>query len=80
MTRHTGPMTPDAPLLPGLATDAELAAGRRVIRCGMCGRPLAGREARLRGVGDGCAHKLGTDPTVRQPGRFEVEQDWLFGE
>jgi hypothetical protein len=69
-------MTPDSPL-PGLATDAELAAGRRVVRCGMCGRPLRGREARLRGLGEGCAHKLGGDPAVRAPGRFDVEQDGL---
>lgn len=72
-------MIPDAPL-PGLATDAELAAGRRVIRCGMCGRPLESRQARLRGVGEGCRHKLGADRAVRAPVRFEVEQDGLFGE
>jgi hypothetical protein len=66
--------------LPGLATDEELAAGRRVVRCGMCHRPLESREARLRGLGEGCAHKLGADPVVRRPGRFEVEQDGLFGE
>ncbi|WP_328917258.1 MULTISPECIES: DUF6011 domain-containing protein [unclassified Streptomyces] len=71
-------MTPDAPL-PGLATDEELATGRRVVRCGMCGRPLTGREARLRGLGAGCRHKLGEDATVRRPGRFEVEQDGLPG-
>lgn len=71
-------MTPDAPL-PGLATDDEaLAAGRRVVRCGMCHRPLESREARLRGLGEGCARKLGADPVVRRPGRFEVEQDGLF--
>lgn len=66
----------DAPL-PGLATDAELAAGRAVVLCGMCRRPLRGREARLYGLGDGCRHKLGGGPTVRQPGRFEVEQETL---
>jgi hypothetical protein len=64
--------------LPGLATDEELAAGRRVIRCGMCGRPLTGREARMRGMGEGCRHKLRGDPIVRRPGRFDVEQDGLF--
>lgn len=71
-------MTPDA-LLPGLATDAELAAGRRVIRCGMCGRPLESREARLRGVGEGCRDKLHPDAVVRRPGRFEIEQDGIPG-
>lgn len=71
----------DAPLLPGLATDEELqAAGRRVVLCGMCGRPLKATRARLVGLGEGCAHKLGADGTVRRPGRFEVEQDGLFGE
>jgi len=73
----TGPMTPDAPL-PGL--DNDPAAGRPVIRCGMCGRPLESREARMRGVGDGCRDKLHPDRAVRRPGRFEVEQDGLFGE
>lgn len=72
-------MTPDAPL-PGLDDDEELAAGRRVVRCGMCGRPLTSREARMYGLGEGCRHKLGVDPAVRRPGRFEVEQDGLFGE
>jgi Family of unknown function (DUF6011) len=71
-------MTPDAPL-PGLATDAELAAGRAVVRCGMCGRPLKGREARLWGLGEGCRHKLGGDVIVRRPGRFDVEQDAIPG-
>lgn len=71
-------MTPDAPL-PGLATDEELVAGRRVVRCGMCGRPLTGQTARLRGLGEGCWHKLGADAVVRRPGRFDVEQDQLPG-
>jgi hypothetical protein len=67
----------DAPL-PGLATDEELAAGRSLVRCGMCGHPLTGREARLRGLGEDCAAKLGWRG-VRGPGRFEMEQDGLFG-
>ena len=70
-------MTPDAPL-PGLATDEELAAGRAVVLCGMCRRPLRGRDARLRQLGDDCWHKLGGGPAVRTPGRFEVDQDGLF--
>jgi len=73
---HTDPMPPDAPL-PGLADD-ELAARRPVVRCGMCGRRLTSREARLYGLGDGCRHKLGGGPAVRTPGRFEVEQDGLW--
>lgn len=72
-------MTPNPHPLPGLATDAELAAGRRVIRCGMCGRPLNDPAARLRGVGEGCWHKLRPGPVVRNPGRFEVEQETLPG-
>lgn len=71
-------MTPDPAPLPGLASDAELAAGRRVIRCGMCGRPLESREARMRGVGEVCRDKLHPDRAVRRPGRFDVEQDGLF--
>lgn len=71
-------MLPDPAPLPGLATD-EPTAGRAVVLCGMCGRPLTSREARLRGLGEGCAHKLGADPVVRRPGRFEVEQDELPG-
>lgn len=71
-------MTPDAPL-PGLATDDELAAGRHIIRCGMCGRPLESRQARMYGAGARCRHKLGGDRTVRTPGRFDVEQDPLPG-
>jgi hypothetical protein len=70
-------MTPDPSPLPGLATDDEIAAGRTLVRCGVCGRPLRGRDARLRGVGAGCRHKLDAGPTARRPGRFEVEQDTL---
>lgn len=69
---------PDPAPLPGLATEDEIdAAGRTLVRCGMCGRPLHGRTARLRGLGEGCRHKLQSDPIVRRPGRFEVEQDTL---
>lgn len=71
-------MLPDPAPLPGLATDEELAAGRAVVKCALCGYSLTGREARLRGVGLDCAHKLGLR-TVRGPGRFEVEQDGLPG-
>lgn len=70
---------PDPAPLPGLATEGELAATRAVVRCGMCHRPLTSREARLYGAGEGCRRKLGGDPTVRRPGRFDVEQDELPG-
>jgi hypothetical protein len=74
----TGRPDADAPL-PGLATDEELAAGRAVVKCGMCGRPLTSREARLYGAGADCRRKLGAGPTLRPPGRFDVEQEQLPG-
>jgi Family of unknown function (DUF6011) len=74
--QHHGVMTTDRPL-PGLATDEELSAGRTVIRCTMCGRPLTDRAARIRGLGEGCRHKLTPTPTLRRPARFEVPQDEL---
>jgi len=72
-------MHPDPAPLPGLATDEELAAGRRVVRCRVCGHPLTGRTARTLGLGEDCAAKLGMR-TAPGAGRFEVEQDGLFGE
>ena len=72
-------MTPDPAPLPGLATDEELAAGRRVVLCALCGHPLTDAESRTWGAGERCRRKFGGDPTVRRPGRFEVEQDGLFG-
>lgn len=71
------PVNPTPSPLPGLASDAELVAGRRVVRCGMCNRPLKDRDARLRGAGEHCRAKLGADPIVRTPGRFDVPQDEL---
>lgn len=72
-------MTPDAPL-PGLASDGELlAAGLPVVECEDCHRPLTGREARLWGRGKRCRRKHWDDGTLRRPGRFEVEQDGLWG-
>ena len=68
--------TPTPSPLPGLATDAELAVGRAVVKCRECKHPLTG-QARLRGLGDACAHKLG-HRSVRGPGLFEVEQEGLF--
>jgi hypothetical protein len=68
-------VTPDAPL-PG--TKAET-AGRRVVRCALCGRPLVAAEARRWGLGPECRHKLNPAPTVRRPGRFDVEQEALPG-
>jgi len=62
--------------LPGLVED--LVAGRRAVRCRVCGHPLTGRTARRIGVGGDCAAKPGVRTTPRV-GRFEVEQDGLFG-
>lgn len=69
-------MTTPTPL-PGLPTPAELGAGRTVIRCRECHRPLVG-PARLLGWGDDCALRLGirTAPT---PGRFPAAQEGLPG-
>lgn len=69
MTAHPAP-------LPGLATTAELGAGRRVVECEECHRPLKGKDARMRRLGRDCAHKLG-QRDVRGPGRFDVEQETL---
>ncbi len=63
--------------LPGL--DDNPAAGVPVVRCRMCHRPLTTPEARLYRLGPECAHKLGGDPVVRRPARFEIEQDQLPG-
>jgi hypothetical protein len=56
---------------------AELAAARAVIRCRECHRPLGG-DARLRGIGDDCALRLGIRIAPR-PGRFPAAQDGLPG-
>jgi hypothetical protein len=58
--------------------DAPPGGGLRRVRCGLCGRLLTGRLARLRGVGDGCWAKLQerTAPTLA---RREVEQETLPG-
>lgn len=76
-TGDAAPPAAPAPL-PGLATDEELvAAGRRVVRCGLCGRELTNREARMWGLGEGCRHKMDAGRVLRRSGRFEVEQDEL---
>jgi hypothetical protein len=72
-------MSPDPSPLPGLATDAELAAGRRVVKCRDCGRPLVGREARSWGRGRRCRGKHVLSGTAPAPGRFEMEQETLPG-
>lgn len=65
--------TDPAPL-PGL----EPTEGRAVVPCRLCGHPLTAREARLWGLGRDCRRKLGLD-TAPGIGRFDVEQDGLFG-
>ncbi|MFJ2630885.1 DUF6011 domain-containing protein [Streptomyces sp. NPDC087422] len=67
-------MTPAPAPLPGLPE--TVAAGLRVVRCGLCGHPLKDAVSRRRGMGDDCRRKLG-ERTVRGPGRFQIEQDTL---
>jgi Family of unknown function (DUF6011) len=69
-------MTTPVPL-PGLPPPADLAAGRAVIRCRKCHRPLTG-DARSSGIGDDCAHNLGIRIAPR-PGRFPAAQDGIPG-
>jgi hypothetical protein len=69
-------VTADPAPLPGLPE--VVAAGRPVVECRDCGRPLTGREARSWGRGRACRHKHG-DWTIRRPGRFDIEQDGLPG-
>jgi Family of unknown function (DUF6011) len=71
MTAHPVP-------LPGLATMAELAAGRAVVECEECHRPLTAREARLWGLGRDCRRQRG-ERTAPGVGRFDVEQEALPG-
>ncbi|MDI5964345.1 DUF6011 domain-containing protein [Streptomyces sp. SL13] len=65
---------PDDPsLLPGPPPGQ-----RALVTCRLCGRPLTGRAARLRGVGDGCLAKL-HERTAPRPPEQPVEQDPLPG-
>ncbi len=48
------------------------------VACRMCGRPLTGRAARRRGLGEGCRAKLAERTAPRPPAR-EVEQEALPG-
>lgn len=69
-------MTTPVPL-PGLPPPADLAAGRAVVECRECHRPLSDPAARLLGIGEDCALKLGVRSAPR-PGRFPAAQDGLF--
>ncbi|HBF83336.1 MULTISPECIES: DUF6011 domain-containing protein [Streptomyces] len=69
--------------LPGLTPDPPAGparpAGRRPVRCALCGRPLTGTQSRRTGLGPDCDAKLhppGPDIRTR---RHEVEQDPLPG-
>jgi hypothetical protein len=70
-------VTENATPLPGSATDADLAAGRAVVECRECHRPLSDPAARLLGWGEDCALKLGIRSAPR-PNRFPAAQDGLF--
>jgi Family of unknown function (DUF6011) len=64
------------PLLPADEGPAPREESR--ITCRLCGRPLTGRDARRRGIGEGCRAKLHERTAPRPPAR-EVEQDALPG-
>jgi hypothetical protein len=69
-------MTTPVPL-PGLPPPADLVAGPAVVECRECHRPLSDPTARLLGLGDRCAHRLGIRSAPR-PNRFPAAQDGLF--
>lgn len=60
-----------------VAEEAAPGPGSR-ITCRLCGRPLTGRDARRRGIGEGCRAKL-HERTAPRPPVHEVEQDALPG-
>ncbi len=70
-------MAEDPVPLPDLALD-EGAERRPRVTCRLCGRPLRGREARMRGLGDGCRDKL-MERAAPRPPAHEVDQDALPG-
>ncbi|MFF3059608.1 DUF6011 domain-containing protein [Streptomyces sp. NPDC057909] len=61
--------------LPG----AGRAAGRRLVRCRLCGRPLTGTDSRRTGLGPACDAKLHPPALDIRTRRHEVEQDPLPG-
>ncbi|MFJ8861378.1 DUF6011 domain-containing protein [Streptomyces sp. NPDC102451] len=62
---------------PPAAPDRQ--AGRRPVRCALCGRPLTGAESRRTGLGPACDAKLHpAGPDIRTR-RHEVDQDPLPG-
>ncbi len=63
---------------PADADDELEGSGRRGVTCRLCGRPLTGRDARRRGIGDGCRAKLHERVAPRPPAR-DIEQDTLPG-
>ncbi len=69
-----GEPTDDGTLLPPVPQDGQ----RATVTCRLCGRPLTGRAARLRGVGDGCLAKLRERTAPRLP-EHVVEQEPLPG-
>jgi hypothetical protein len=64
--------------LPGLLPVEPPEQGRPRVVCQDCGRPLTGAVARRWGRGEDCRRKLGLTGGPG-PGRFEVEQEGLFG-
>lgn len=66
---------PGAEPPPGTGT----AAGRRLVRCRMCGRPLTGSASRRTGLGPACDAKLHPAAPDIRTRRHEVDQDTLPG-
>ncbi|KIF73301.1 hypothetical protein QR77_03585 [Streptomyces sp. 150FB] len=78
------PPSSDVPLpglqLPGArpggpAPDAE----PRLVKCGMCGRPLTGAASRRSGLGPACDAKLHPPAPDIRTRRREAEQDTIPG-
>ncbi|WP_326614962.1 DUF6011 domain-containing protein [Streptomyces scopuliridis] len=52
---------------------------RRLVRCGMCGRPLTGTASRRTGLGPACDAKLHPPAPDIRTRRREADQDPLPG-
>ncbi|WP_299537086.1 DUF6011 domain-containing protein [uncultured Streptomyces sp.] len=54
-------------------------AGRRLVRCRLCGRPLTGTDSRRAGLGPSCDAKLHPAPPEVRTRRREADQEPLPG-
>ncbi|MER8070384.1 DUF6011 domain-containing protein [Streptomyces sp. NPDC094034] len=62
--------------LPGTEPDGPT---HRLVRCGMCGRPLTGTASRRTGLGPACDAKLHPPAPDIRTRRREADQDPLPG-